>query len=297
MLRIGSAALNDYEFVRRPRDRDFISTIEEYEHIIGNRRQSGYLVAAYPYSSSKMVERYRVPGFGPCIAEYSIAWDGTSDSDILEYCGRGAHTAPLDVLYMLKMSHRYKKNSPHFLKTMKDIQLMRKLGAKLEKGTTLYQIYKKREKETYTYAHPKLKQAKDSFFVKDESFYVWDHDDIHRAVATFHKPAYLYFKPDDSEVMVDKGMWDSCHEEIKLAAGLEESYVLAIERSLVPHPGVLTPKQAFTKALEKVCTSITSGWFREYCWENYDKIMDLYSPDYYNRFLLAVSKGQIKEFR
>ena len=41
-------------------------------------------------------------------------------------------------------------------------------------------------------------------------------------------------------------------------------------------------------ALMKVCTSITSGWFREYAWENYDKVLDLYNElgedDYVQRF-------------
>jgi len=35
-----------------------------------------------------------------------------------------------------------------------------------------------------------------------------------------------------------------------------------------------------------VCTSITSGWFREYAWENYDRVLDLYNSlgdDYYIR--------------
>lgn len=37
--------------------------------------------------------------------------------------------APLVLLYTLKMSHEYLKDSPHFLKTMKDIQTMRKYNA------------------------------------------------------------------------------------------------------------------------------------------------------------------------
>jgi len=44
----------------------------------------------------------------------------------------------------------------------------------------------------------------------------------------------------------------------------------------------------FEMALMKVCTSITSGWFREYAWENYQKVLDLYDSlgedDYVKRF-------------
>lgn len=41
----------------------------------------------------------------------------------------GVAYASLDVCYMLKMSHRFRKNSPHFLKTMRDIHNFRRLGA------------------------------------------------------------------------------------------------------------------------------------------------------------------------
>jgi hypothetical protein len=30
------------------------------------------------------------------------------------------------------------------------------------------------------------------------------------------------------------------------------------------------------KALDKVCTSITSGWFREFAWQNYDEVVKIY---------------------
>lgn len=41
-------------------------------------------------------------------------------------------------------------------------------------------------------------------------------------------------------------------------------------------------------ALEKVCTSITSGWFREYAYENYYEVVAMYHKlgknDYIKRF-------------
>jgi hypothetical protein len=301
MLIIGSLALKHHvpSFDRRIMDVDFISTRQEYESTLNDyKKVKGLLGAFYPVSGETMIIKLNSCSSDglPSIREYNIAYEDTSNKMILDYC-EGLTHAPLNVLLLLKMSHRYKKNSPFFLKTMQDIHYLRSLGATLDNDPVLQEILKVREKETYTYDHPKLNQNKDSFFVQDESFYVYDHDDIHAAVATLDKPAYLYFKPENSQVMVSKKMWDQCSLDIKLRAGLEESMVLALERSLVPCPGVLTPRQAFNKALEKVCTSITSGWFREFCWENHEAIQSLYSDDFVDKFNKAVEAGQVKDFK
>jgi hypothetical protein len=122
----------------------------------------------------------------------------------------------------------------------------------------------------------------------------WDHDSVHLAVKHLDKPAYEYFKPEDSEVMVSKEMWDVLPETIKLYAVLEEAYVLALERSLIPFPNRKTPKEAFDMALMKVCTSITSGWFREFSWESYDKVQALYNDNYVDKFQYGVDNEIVK---
>lgn len=301
MLLIGSAALRHYtDDMREPVDYDYICTHEEFEDQIEFFKALGKLKAVYPLSGSSMVAKLT----DGSIYEFSLAWPGTSNADILEYNDRynsGRSYASRDVLLMIKLSHRYKKNSVHFLKTMRDIQLLREMGANVNKKK-LKAILRKREEETYTYAHPSLMQNKRQFFQEVDSFYVYEHDDIHIAVAVGDAPAYTKFSRDGQEVAVDKAKWDTLDLRDKLLAGLEESYVLAIERSLVPHPNVLTTDEAFLKALEKVCTSITSGWFRQFCWENYDNIVSLHREtedtlgNYYLRFKAALADGKIRKF-
>jgi hypothetical protein len=67
----------------------------------------------------------------------------------------------------------------------------------------------------------------------------------------------------------------------------EESCVLALERSQIPFPDA-SPRKSFEYALMKVCTSITSGFFREWAWEHYDDVLALYNElgenDYIERF-------------
>jgi hypothetical protein len=79
---------------------------------------------------------------------------------------------------------------------------------------------------------------------------------------------------------------------------LEESYVLSLERAIVPFE--LTDydkrKKAFDTALIKVCTSITSGWFRKFAWDNYDDVCALYDQEYVERFWREVEKGNVAPY-
>lgn len=293
---IGSVALNQSlgRDIRRPRDWDLVGTIEEATAFVKQRHA---IKASYPINEGKT---WVFKCAGGMIFELEIAWPGSLSEELLDMCklgltncSMGGVTIPhLDILYMLKMSHRYRKNSPHFTKTMNDILLMRQYGAFIRREHQ--DFYERRMKATYNYGFPKLNVSKDEFFKGDGVEYVYDHDSIHEAMKTSREPAYKAFKK--GEVACDKGMFYSCvNESGRLCAVLEEAYVLALERSIIPHPGGMTDKQAFDYALMKVCTSITSGWFREYAWEHYHEVQGLYDPAYTGRFWNAVKNGAVKK--
>jgi hypothetical protein len=196
---------------------------------------------------------------------------------------------------MLKMSHRFLRNSPHFLKTMRDIQLMRKMGAKIRPEHQ--EFYKERQKETYDYGHPKLNTSKNEFFKAAESYNIFVHDDIHIAVKHLDKPAYDYYKVDGQEVNCAKDLFYSVSEEIRLFGALEEVTVLALERSQIPFKDSnIDPRRSWDIAHQKVCTSITSGWFRQYCYNTYDKIQSMYEPNYVEKFWKQVELGNVRKF-
>jgi hypothetical protein len=55
-------------------------------------------------------------------------------------------------------------------------------------------------------------------------------------------------------------------------------------------------------ALEKVCTSITSGYFREFAWETYHDSINVFNSDskysdYDLKFLKALGENKIKYFK
>ncbi len=95
--------------------------------------------------------------------------------------------------------------------------------------------------------------------------------------------------------MVCRKMWDKLDYETKLWSVVEEAYVLAIERSQVPYP-TTDPRKSFLMALEKVCTSITSGWWREFAWENYYDALGKFDPNYMAKFRRGVNEGIVKPY-
>jgi len=282
---------------REIKDIDLVGTYDEVAAFI---KQSKNLIKAYyPINSGKS---YFIKFNYGDILEIEIAWKNSRAEKFISFINeqtdnitRGSRddTVPsLDILYLLKMSHRYLKDSPHFLKTMEDIHAMRKHGAKIRPEHQAF--YEQRMKDTYVYSHPKLDVSKDSFFdsAVTNVYQQYDHDSIHRAVKIGEFPAYTYFQK-DQEVLCSKDMFFALPEDIKLNAVLEESYVLALERSLIPFPFGKSAKEAFDMALMKVCTSITSGWFREYAWENYYKVQELYDENYVQKFSDGVESSVV----
>lgn len=315
MLLIGSRALvannPELEGIRRTVDWDFICTIDQFS--AWHKANKAKLQFAVPTQGGKYYHARDKDGMN---YEFELAWPGTtaeillksyeqSDRDSVE----GMHTAMNEDLLLIKLSHRYKRNSPHFLKTMSDIKYLRgKIYNEGKRWLLEYKdVFKLREAESYDYAHPKLNVSSKEFFTGDGVQYVFEHDSIHLAVAldqyyswpdgaespvSTGRPAYTQYMKDGSEVMTSKEKFMSVPEQVRLYGVYEESCVLALERSQIPHglgkEGGPTARWSFEMALMKVCTSITSGWFREYAWESYEKVLDLYNElgetDYIERF-------------
>lgn len=315
MLIIGSKALAHHGMLagRQINDSDYICTMGQFRAWAKSNKE--IIRRCVPLSGTK----YHVRDKDGWNYEFEIAHPGSSGEDLMKYeigCGwdevdleKRNWASPATCL-ALKLSHRYLKDSPHFLKTMQDIKVMRCLGVEL--SFWLHVWLPQREKETYVYSHPKLDVTKEDFFKGDGVGYIYDHDTIHLTVALMSEwdsysckktPAYTFYMKEGSEVMTSKEKFMSVSENIRLYGVYEETCVLALERSQIPHglgkEGGPTPRWSFEMALMKVCTSITSGWFREYAWENYDKVIAIYNDlgddDYIERF--SENKHLLKPFK
>lgn len=298
MILIGSRALAlrcPPALFRKPVDFDFVCTETEF-HSWMDKNVDKIIPKKIYSEKNKMI----VEGYTNC--EFELIRPGNSSqllSDLVKADSETIETTfgsipSFNLLFTIKSSHKYLKNSPHFWKTLGDYHIMKKLGAVIQPDHM--EFLKLREKETYTYNHPKLNQKKDGFFSDDGLVYTWDHDTIHQSVAKFERPAYTYYMKDGAEVQCDKNKFFACTRETRLAGVIEEAAVLAIERSLVPLPGIWSPEYAWKFALSKVCSSITSGWFREFAYENALEILKLYPHGYWEKFQEDIKSGLVKPF-
>src|SRR5699024_8466502 len=149
----------------------------------------------------------------------------------------GFYWATPDICLAIKLSHRYLKNNPFFLKTMSHINYLRNKGVVL--NDELQKIMLQRQAATLSYSHPKLDVGKKTFL--NDTIYTLDHDSIHEAVALADKPAYKFYMKDDSEVMTSREKFEALPDVIKLAGVYEEACVLALERSQVPNEFNISP--------------------------------------------------------
>ncbi len=295
MLLIGSKAL-DYFNISYPlrqgkiQDTDYLTTeVGFQEYLAANE---GKIVHVESKDSRNLLYK-TVFQIGSYPIEFKIdeeLYNLVIENGLYEVGEDSAAVLP-SVVLALKLSHRYLKNSPHFLKTLKDINFLRDLNYTVPES--LKSWLKEEEKRVLSYHHPNLNRNKKDFFV---DIYPYDHDSIHKCVAVFDKPAYEYYKYDDKEVLCSKDLFFSGAEEIRLAGVLEESLVLALERHQIPNNFKYNPEASFLIALEKVCTSITSGWFREFAYDNYFKVVEFYHQhreNYVEKFQEDFEKGLI----
>lgn len=293
---IGSRALNHHMMLNR--------TIQDFDII-------GPMTNVINFANNAFDDKYNTMKFnefslsfhsGPNVIESNIVFDGdrTSTTSQLWDMRHGfdfvfigkfkVFIAPVEILYNIKLSHRYKPGHG-FAKTMSDIKFIRKHFPNVRVHD---KFVEQRHKEYVNKPSYKLNVSKEEFFTTNFN-YIYDHDTIHQAVAIEEVPAYTKYTTE--EVFSSKELFDACPEHVKLNGVLEESYVLAIERVYVPNQGTdyqFDPYTAFEMALNKVCTTITGGWFREYAWENYDKVKSLFNPKYVEEFDLHLEMGLIK---
>lgn len=292
MIIIGSQALRHHgiEVNRLTQDVDFIATLEEYQTY--KSRLMAFKVVVDETTKKVLCN-------GTIKLEFDIALEGDSNNYLLEwYNPKGDLVyAPKRLLLDLKLSHRYKKDSPHFYKTMSDIKLLRESGADKYPSSLSGGWYNLRENETYNYNHPNLKVTKGEFFKDDEVEYIYDHDSIHLAVKLLSKPAYTYFKPTGSDVYCSRELFERLPHFVQLASVYEEACVLSLERSLIPYNYSEDPDKVFRYALMKLCTSISSGWWREFAWENHEGVLNMHTfmgcSDYVERFQEGLSSGVV----
>lgn len=307
---IGSRALHYWypSEARVPRDYDLIGSYVDLKELV--RKQEDNVRYCVPSRPAKVIIKLNS---GPFI-EFEIEVPNTSTGVIsyfskpnpslgkpaplmfLSEIGVSAHVAFPEVLLAIKKSHIHvplKKWELH----MQDYHLLKiKTGNKWMREVYDYREAEvsKRTKKTSV----KLAMGNDEFFAKSETQVqrVYEHDDLHGAIAYYGRPLYMDIKLDQNKAMCNEELFNRLPHQDKLRAVREEAFSISLERKIIPALETQQPydsKEAFKWALFRICTTLTSGFFRTFALDHYYEILDL-DVDYTQKFLDAVNSGKIK---
>ena len=130
--------------------------------------------------------------------------------------------------------------------------------------------------QEYPQGHPNLMQSKEDFF-DDAVKKKYDHDLLHDLVAksSFDDvPVYTHLLKYEGMAYCCKDKWEALDYSMKIRAVLEEATVIAIERFMIPNDWQYIEKKAMLKALQKICTTLCSGWFRDFSIDSYKECLE-----------------------
>ena len=146
---------------------------------------------------------------------------------------------------------------------------------------------------------PKLyNKPVDKFFDQSKeyvkSYYI--HDNMHKAMAhNIGHPAYELMQKDKTKADCNKYLWEKMKLQQKQYCVLEEAYVIALERKILPQmfediETKYNEIEAFKWALMRICTNLCSGWFRWFACVNYEEIIKQYNPNYVKVFFQNIKQ-------
>jgi hypothetical protein len=230
--------------------------------------------------------------------EILLADNSISLKKYLDY-DKGKIYASKEVLYSLKKSHihfpiKFKKHI-HDYCFLHDVLFGEDVLSEITKLN-----YQETEQRFGKLKTPSLNKSVESFFDQSKEYVTsyFIHDDIHQVMSHYEKPLYLKMQKDPSIAKCDKDLWRIFPYEHKCQCVLEEAYVIALERKILPMifggGKGYTSDEAFDWALMRICTTLCSGWFREFATKNYFIVKKLYNNEYVEKFLTEYKNGNIK---
>lgn len=302
MLVIGSKAMRmqGVYVVRKPADIDIIGTQAELDDL----QAGGFDVVSG--------RAFRMKGYDEII-DFELATPGSSAEaylarvdhnrpTITSMFGRTMDVATPEILYSLKRSHRHMPKAWH--KHIRDYHQLKAIMAnwpdidEIHAYDRLHLITELREREYMALKTPSLKKTAAEFFDDKVSNKVFVHDQIHEVMAIWPRPMYERIRKSPDTVDCSKAKWDELSIGDKVDCVLEEAYVIALERAVIPMmfsggPRV-DPTKALNWAIMRICTTLCSGWFRDFATEHYLYIEAAMNLGYHFKFFDAVDAGRIK---
>lgn len=314
MIVIGSKALlfrltQTKEVVERraKSDYDVIMTPEEF--IQWSHDNNGHISSLVPTKENKY-KAVLIFGGKRKVYEIELGLDGTSakylldrvdevtDTVIRGYLGERMHTLRPQYLLLTKKSHLI--YPVHFEKNINDYHLIKSNFGSFVPNETMNEYYALRSQEAkdrYKQRTPKLNVTTEDFFSSKLNVpHYFVHDDIHEVMAHHDEPVYKKMQPDPSMAWCAKDMFFALPYEMQVQAVQEEAYVISLERYIIPQYGDNHENhfEMYKNALKRICTTLCSGWFREFAIENYPEAIKRYNPNFVDILRDAIFYEKIK---
>jgi hypothetical protein len=212
----------------------------------------------------------------PCLLSNHKFSRYTDEKHIVYHQDRKFYVCDLKGLSIIKRSHLHRdlswqKHITHYHKYLIDYRTT----YKQTDWNLLLERTRLTEKQ-FPQQGPNLNQTVEDFF-DDAVVKKHDHDYLHSLFAYLEKPMYTKLQTDSSKAWCERALWESLSYTQRVLCVAEETYVIATERFLVPNNWDYNKKVAYNKALQKVCTTLTKGWFRDFAIENYPEVQALFN--------------------
>ena len=309
MLVIGSAALKRLvPDSREPKDIDLVISkpdalafIEEKQARIVH--QSDYIISVR-LPNKQMVEMHLVM---PQEDGYTNSWgnylyhESLTPYEELEGIGKVQY-ASASTLFSIKKAHiHFPTHIKRFKKHVHDLGILYEYVNGVDTIPNLTKDhYKATEERIGKLRTPSLMKSTKDFFGQSEGYVKswFVHDHIHEVMAHHERPLYESMQPEQGMVTCSKDMWNDFSFEDKCKTVLEEAYVIALERKIIPmlYGGgtFWTAADALDWALMRICTNLCSGWFRAFATYNHTHIQKYINPKYVEHFLTKVQNNEIQ---
>lgn len=116
-----------------------------------------------------------------------------------------------------------------------------------------------------------LSMENDEFF-DDAVKRIYDHDELHEIMALHDEPLYKKILKQPDKPSVDYKKFLALPENQQLDLCREETYVISMERFVLPSDFAYSGLDAYRQSQKKLITNMTKGWFPLFYTENLNKL-------------------------
>ncbi len=282
MTLVGSRAMRHaFPGSREPRDWDVIARREELMALLdGGHGEIASLVPARPgkyLAQTEGGERVEIEEVEGCPSAGMLA--ALSGLPVTRTPLGEARVVPPAWLAGIKRAHV--QWPIRWEKTIEDLHWLReRIGGDERRDPDIAEFVRIRRSE-HAARHgeraARLAVSNEEFFARSQAAVgrVHEHDAIHEIVAYGPRPLYESFKRDLGRALLDRGMFEAADPLLRERLVREEAMAIALERIVIPRLATgepFTPEAAYRSALQRVCTNLTSGWFRDWAIDHWPRV-------------------------